>query len=128
MSNTVILIKYCIGLLFWVILSSIPLMGIVFVCLLPFYSFRIVNLLSIQVELNLWICFIVFFLLAICAFLFNSLSQIYLIREDYSDITFKEKNLRYTIIIYMFSILLGTIFIFTSDILFSIFFTLIICF
>ena len=125
LTNTLILIKYCAGLIFWVVLSSLPIIGIVFICMLPFHSIEILSLLTIQAELNLWISFILFFLVAIGAFLFNSLSQIYLIREEYSDIQFKERNQRYTLAIYVSSVIIGIIFMFSSDIIFSNFFGLI---
>jgi len=125
LTNTLVLIKYCAGLIFWVVLSSLPIIGIVFICMLPFQSIEILNLLAIQAELNIWISFILFFLVAIGAFLFNSLSQIYLIREEYSDIQFKEKNQKYTMVIYVSSVIIGIIFIFASDIIFSNFFGLI---
>ena len=125
LTNTLIVIKYCIGLIFWVILSSLPVIGIAFIITLPFQSIEILNLLSIQAEINIWISFILFFLVAIGGFLFNTLSQIYLIREEYSDVQFKENNQRYTLIIYVSSIIIGIILIFTSNIIFSNFFTFI---
>jgi len=125
LTNTIILIKYCVGLIFWVVLSSIPIIGIIFVCLIPIHSIEMLNLLAIQAELNIWISFILFFLVAICVYLFNSLSQIYLIREEYSDIQFKQRNQRYSIIIYVSSIIIGLVLTFTADIIFSNFFALI---
>ena len=125
LTNTLIVIKYCTGLVFWALLSSLPVIGIVFICMLPLHSIEILNLLSIQAELNIWISFILFFLVAIGGFLFNTLSQIYLIREEYSDVQFKENNQRYTLIIYVSSIIIGIILIFTSNIIFSNFFTFI---
>ena len=125
LTNTLILIKFCAGLIFWVLLSSLPVIGFVFIIILPFQSIEILNLLSIQAELNIWISFVLFFLVAIGGFLFNSLSQIYLIREEYSDIQFKVKNQRYTLIIYVSSVIIGIILIFTSNIIFSNVFALI---
>ena len=126
LANTVTLIKYCMGLLFWVILSAIPLIGIVFVCKLPFSSIEIVKLLNIQGEFNVWFSFILLLIVAIGAFLFNSLSQIYLIREEYTDLNLKERNKKNAIIIYLFSVIIGLILIFTSDLLFTSIFALII--
>lgn len=125
LTNTLTIIKYCLGLIYWVVLSSLPIIGIVFICVLPLYSIEILNLLANQAELNIWICFILFFLVAIGAYLFNTLSQVYLIREEYSDIQLKEKNQRYTLIIYVSSIIIGIILLFTSDVIFSNLFTLI---
>jgi hypothetical protein len=124
--NTISLIKYCLGLIYWVVLSSLPIIGIFFICLLPLNSIEILNIMGIQPEINIWISFILFFLLSIGAYLFNTLSQVYLIREVYSDMQVKRKYQRYTIIVYVISIIIGIILIFTSDIIFSLLFDLII--
>jgi len=126
LTNTISLIKYCLGLIYWVVLSSLPIIGIFFICLLPLYSIEILNTMGIQPEINIWISFIVLFFLAIGAYLFNTLSQVYLIREEYSDMQVKKKYQRYTIIVYVVSIIIGIILIFTSDILFPVLFDLII--
>ena len=125
LTNTISVIKYCLGLMFWVVLSSLPIIGIVFIYVLPLYSIEILNAMAIQAELNIWISFILFFLVAIGVYLFNTLSQVYLIREEYSDIQLKEKNQRYILIIYVSSIIIGIVLLFTSDLIFSNLFILI---
>ena len=126
LTNTISLIKYCLGLIYWVVLSSLPIIGVFFICLLPLYSIEILNTMGIQPEINIWISFILFFILAIGAYFFNTLSQVYLIREEYSDTQVKRKNQRYTIIVYVVSIIIGIILIFTSERIFSVLFDLII--
>ncbi len=119
LTNTISVMKYCLGLIYWVMLSSLPIIGIVFICLLPLYSIEILNAMAIQPEINIWISFFLFFLLAIGVYLFNTLSQVYLIREEYSDIQVKKTYQRYTVIVYVSSIIVGTIFLFISDSIFS---------
>ncbi len=123
--NTLILIKYCAGLVFWVMLSSLPIIGVFFIGMLFFQSVQILNLLAIPAELNIWISFIIFFIVAIQAFLYNTLYQIILLKEDYKDMELKKKYQRYTVIVYVSSVIIGIILIFTSDIIFSFFFGLI---
>ena len=46
LTNTLILIKFCAGLIFWVLLSSLPVIGFVYIIILPFQSIEILNLLQ----------------------------------------------------------------------------------
>jgi hypothetical protein len=117
-SNTIILLKFCLGLIFWVILGTIPLLGIYFIFNLPFISMKIIELLQVPFETNILISFIFFILIISIFFIYSTYLLILLLKKCISASNFKVEYKNKTIIFLFISIILGVVFIFTSDLIF----------
>lgn len=114
-----LIVKYCVSLIFWIFLSGLPIIGLYFLIFFPLQSIVIVNSLNLESSLGSWIVFILFYLIAIFLYLFNTSSQFLLLKEEYMDEKLKRTNKICTILIFAIFTTLGIIFIFISNEIFT---------
>ena len=84
--NTILMAKYCFGLIFGVTISAFPIIGFIFIIKIPFVSIEIISLLGLTPELNVWISFVLFFLISISTYVYNTIGFGILIKEYYFGI------------------------------------------
>jgi len=117
-SNTIIILEYCLGLIFWVILSIIPFLGFYFILKIPFSSVKIIELLQVPFEATMLVSLVFFILIAIIFFTFHSYGLILFLRENVFRPQFKVEYKNRTLILLILSIIIGVFFILTSDLIF----------
>jgi len=117
-SNTIVLLKFCLGQIFWVILGSLPILGLYFIIKLPFISMQIIEFLNIPFDTSILISFIIFILIDTIFFIFNSYLLILILKKCIFASNVKDENKSRTMIFLILSLIIGIVSIFTSDFIF----------
>jgi len=109
--------KFILLVTFCALISGIPILGIYFSISLLFQKVvELTDLLTMELNLEVWLVSIIFFLFSLGMFLFNTISQIYIIFiVKYPTPELKKKNQIYSIIILIISTIIGIIVIMIFD-------------
>jgi len=103
--------QFAVVLIICIIFSAMPIVGIFFA--INFFLEKIPELIlttSIEMNIWIWIIYIICFIFAIGIYLFNTISQFYVIFiVDYPTPNLKRKNQGYSILILIVSSIIGLI-------------------
>ena len=110
-------IKFILLITFCALISGIPVVGIYFaIALLLQKVVELTNLLTMELNSGVWFVSIIYFLFSLGMFLFNTVSQIYIIFiVKYPSPELKKKNQIYSILILIISTIIGIIVILVFD-------------
>lgn len=112
--------KFTAVLLICLILSAIPIGGIYIVLTILIKNVpELILAMSIEINVWIWIIYIICFFIGIGVYLFNTISQFYVIFiVDYPTLQLKRKNQIYSILILICSALIGVIIGINFDMIF----------
>jgi len=112
--------KFTTVLLICLIFSAIPIGGIYIALTVLIKNIpELILAMSIEINIWIWIIYILCFIIGLGVFLFNTISQFYVIFiVDYPTPQLKRKNQIYSILILVFSALIGIIIGINFDMIF----------